>query len=205
MNLNSKSICGFTLIEMLLGLLLSSGVIVGLTFLMSDIFNQLSYEDVNQKVQSYGNYVLDDISESFKLNNIEDISIGNYDGYSIIRVNFPVLDDNSEIKYSIDAVSGGINKNNEPIHANNNTLNQYFNDFENKNYSILVSEFSCSDLNSSESTERYGPRPFDGSNFRSSLYIIDMQVEIYKKIRDELELYNIVDFQRTVFVNDEFI
>lgn len=205
LNLNNKTASGFTLIEMLLGLLLSSGVIVGLTFLMSDIFNQLSYEDVNQKVQSYGNYVLDDISESFKLNNIEDISIGNYDGYSIIRVNFPVLDNNSEIKYSIDAVSGAINKNNEPIHANNNTLNQYFNDFENKNYSILVSEFSCSDLNSAGSTERYGSRPFDGSNFRSSLYIIDMQVEIYKKIKDELRLYNVVDFQRTVFVNDEFI
>ena len=77
--------------------------------------------------------------------------------------------------------------------------------FENKNYSILVSEFSCSDLNSAGSTERYGSRPFDGSNFRSSLYIIDMQVEIYKKIKDELRLYNVVDFQRTVFVNDEFI
>ena len=107
--------------------MLSSGVLIGLTFLMGGIFSQLSYEDVNQKVQNYGNYVLDDISKSFKKNNIDRISIDNYDGFSIIRVWF--TNSNNEIKYSINSTVGGINKNNESIHVNNDNINQYFNDF----------------------------------------------------------------------------
>ena len=204
MNSNNIFQKGFSLIEVLIGLMLSSGVLIGLTFLMGGIFSQLSYEDVNQKVQHYGNYVLDDISESFKKNNIDRISIDNYDGFSIVRVWF--TDSNNEIKYSINsAASGGINKNNEPIHVNNDNINQYFNDFENKNYSVSISEFKCNELGSAGSTERYGNRPFDGNQLKNAVYIVDLQMEIYKKIQNELKLYNIVDFQRTIFVSDEFI
>jgi len=186
-----------------MGLMLSSGVLICLTFLMGSIFSQLSYEDVNQKVQYYGNYVLDDISKSFKKNNIDRISIDNYDGFSIIRVWF--TDSNNEIKYSINSNVGGINKNNEPIHINNDNINQYFDDFENKNYSVSISEFKCNELGSAGSTERYGNRPFDGNQLKNAMYIVDIQMEIYKKIQNELKLYNIVDFQRTIFVSDEFI
>ena len=203
MNLNNIYEKGFSLVEVLVGLMLSSGVLIGLTFLMGDIFNQLSYENVNQKVQSYGNYILDDTSNAFKEPNIDRIRIDNYDGFSIVRVDF--TNSTNEIKYSVNSTSGEIDKNNEPIHLNNNNINQHFNDFENQNYSVSISEFSCNELGFAGNTERYGSRPFDGSKLRNALYIVDFQVEIYKKIRDEMELYNTIDFQRTIFVSDEFI
>ena len=56
-----------------------------------DIFKQLSYEDVNQKILSYGNYVLDDISTSFKKPDIDEIRVDHYDGFAIIRVEFKDL------------------------------------------------------------------------------------------------------------------
>jgi len=202
LNLNNKYLKGFSLIEVLVGILLSSGVLISLTYLMGNIFNQLSYEDVNQKITSYGNYVLDDIAESFKEPDIDKIRIDNYDGYSIIRVEF---DDNSaDIKYSHNLLEG-IMKDNEPIHENNNTVDQYFNDFENSNYSIVISEFKCNELGYAGNTDKYGNRPFDGSEFKNAFYVVDMQIEIYKDIKNMLEFYNVVDFQRTIFVSDEFI
>ena len=207
---------GFSLVEVIIGIMLSSGVLISLTFLMSDIFNQLSYEDVNQKIQSYGNYVLDDISESFKKNNIDRISLSSFDGNSIIRVWF--TNSNSEIKYSVDSAYGVINKNNEPIHANNDHMNQHFNDFENKNYTVVISDFRCIELDQASdvpgenplssnggSSDRYGNRNYDGADFQNALYIVDFQMEIYKKIKNDIKLFNIIDFQRTIFVNDEFI
>ena len=202
MNLNNKYLKGFSLIETLIGIFLSSGVLISLVYFMGTIFNQLSYEDVNQKIVSYGNYVLDDISESFKEPNIDKIRIDNYDGYSIIRVEF---DDNSaDIKYN-NSPADGIMKDNEPIHENNNTLDQYFNDFENANYSVRVSEFKCNELGYAGGTDKYGNRPYDGSELKNAFYIVDMQVKIYRDIKNELKLYNTIDFQRTIFVSNEFI
>ena len=202
MSLNKKYLKGFSLIEVLVGMLLSSGVLISLTYLMGNIFNQLSYEDVNQKIITYGHYVLDDIAESFKEPNIDKIRIDNYDGYSIIRVEFD--DDSNNIKYNNNN-NIGIMKDNEPIYENNNTVNQYFNDFENSNYSIVISEFKCNELGYAGNTDKYGNRPFDGAEFKNAFYIVDMQIEIYKDIKNTLEIYNVVDFQRTIFVSDEFI
>ena len=215
---------GFSLVEVIIGIMLSSGILISLTFLMSDIFNQLSYEDVNQKVQSYGNYVLDDISESFRVDNLEEVSIGSFDGNSIIRIfHTDEYDNTEETKYSVDSGLGIINKNNNPIHNENKDYIdsyrfKYLNDLENKNYRIVVSDFSCLELESisgssfggsplganSPGADRYGPRS-DGGKFKDALYVVGFQMQIYKQINDDLELFNVVSFQRTVFVHNEFI
>ena len=58
MNLSKKYLLnGFSLIELMVGTLLSSILLIGLTLLGSGIWGQLSYEDVHEKVQKYGNYV----------------------------------------------------------------------------------------------------------------------------------------------------
>jgi len=205
---------GFSMIELMVGTVLSSILLIGFTLLGSGIWGQLSYEDVHEKVQRYGNYVLDDMSESFKENNIERIRIDSYaDGYSIVRVEFD--DNTSDIKYSIDYMASNplhdnvqrhqINKNNQAIHRSNDAVNQYYNEFENKGYAVSISKFKCNQLNFAGNTEKYGNRPYDGSQLTNAVYIVDLQIEIYKKMRSSMELYNTIDFQRTLFVTDEFI
>ena len=202
------------MIELMVGTVLSSILLIGFTLLGSGIWGQLSYEDVHEKVQRYGNYVLDDMSESFKENNIERIRIDSYaDGYSIVRVEFD--DNTSDIKYSIDYMASNplhdnvqrhqINKNNQAIHRSNDAVNQYYNEFENKGYAVSISKFKCNQLNFAGNTEKYGNRPYDGSQLTNAVYIVDLQIEIYKKMRSSMELYNTIDFQRTLFVTDEFI
>ena len=223
MNLNKKYLFnGFSLIELMVGTLLSSILLIGFTLLGSEIWGQLSYEDVHEKVQRYGNYVLDDMSQSFRKSDIDKIRIDSYtDGYSVVRVEFD--NGNTDIKYSVDYMVSDplhnisqhqINKNNEPIHRNNNTMNQYYNEFENKGYAVTISEFKCTELTNvgnntqfgeENPTTRYGYRPFDTAAFELAMYIVDLQIEIYKKVGALMELYNRVDFQRTIFVSDEFI
>ena len=98
-----------------------------------------------------------------------------------------------------------INKNNQPIHKDNDAVNQYYNEFENKGYAVSISEFKCNELGFATGTEKYGNRPYDGNQLESAVYIVDLQIEIYKKSGDFMELYNTIDFQRTLFVTDEFI
>ena len=38
-----------------------------------------------------------------------------------------------------------------------------------------------------------------------NIYIVDLQIEIHKEADGQLELYNTMDFQKTIFVTDEFI
>ena len=214
MNLNKQFTQGFSIIELMVGTILSSILLIGFTLLGSGIWGQLSYEDVHEKVQHYGNYVLDDMAKSFTTSNIDKINIDSYtDGYSIVRVEFD--DNTADIKYSVDYMVSNplheniqkhqINKNNQPIHKNNDAVNQYYNDFENKGYAVTISEFKCNELGFSSGTEKYGNRPYDGNQIESAVYIVDMQIEIYKKTGASMQLYNTVDFQRTLFVTDEFI
>jgi len=214
LNLNNYSYKGFTMVELMVSVVLSSILLIGFALLGSGIWGQLAYEDVHEKVQHYGNYVLDDMSESFKESDIERIRIDSYaDGFSIVRVEFN--DNTSDIKYSINYMGTDplheniqkhqINKNNQPIHKNNDGVNQYYNEFENKGYAVSISEFKCNELSSAPSTLKYGNRPYDGSRLESAVYIVDLQIEIYKKTRTSMELYNTIDFQRTLFVTDEFI
>ena len=182
--------------ELMVGTLLSSILLIGFTLLGSGIWGQLSYEDVHEKVQRYGNYVLDDISESFQKNNI-DINLNSYvDNYSVVRVEF--TDSNaSDIKYSIAYMPSDpihqnvqkyqVHKNNQPIHKNNDTVNQYYNEFENKGYAVSISEFKCE------------------PSLQGAVYVINLEIEIYKRAGDSMERYNIIDFERTLFVTDDFI
>ena len=43
------------------------------------------------------------------------------------------------------------------------------------------------------------------ANIDNVFYVVDLQIDIYKKSGSELKHYNTVDFQKTIFVTDEFI
>ena len=64
--------------ELMVGTILSSILLIGFTLLGSGIWGQLSYEDVHEKVQRYGNYVLDDMAKSFTKADIDKIRIDSY-------------------------------------------------------------------------------------------------------------------------------
>ena len=200
--------------ELMVGLLLSSVLLIGFTLLSSGIWGQLSYEDVHEKVQRYGNYVLDDISKAFNESNVVDIRIDSYaDGYSVIRVEFD--DGTPDIKYSIGYMASDplheniqqqqVERNTQAIHRNNDAVNQYYNEFENKGYAVSISKFKCNQVGTpgGPSTAKYGNTP--GGKLRQATYIVDMQIEIHRKTGDSMDLYNTIDFQRVLFVKEEFI
>ena len=200
MYLNNKNQNGFSLVELLLGIMLSSSVLIGLTYFLGSISNQLSYEDVNELVVDYGNYVLDDISESFRERGIRRINSTTYDGFSTIRVEFEQALGLEDIKYNV----GGslIMKDNQPMTKSYDITN-----LENQNYEVEITAFKCSELDdgdwASYHSERYGD---DVSNrLENALYTLEFQVTIYKYINNEREEYSVKDFQRTVFIIDEFI
>ena len=213
MNIDNKYNEGFSLIELMVGTLLSSILLIGFTLLGSGIWEQLSYEDVHEKVQRYGNYVLDDIGNAFTQSDISKISMNNWvDGFTTIQV---WINNGNDISYDVQSIPSGpidgniaknqINKNSIAIHKENDAVNQYYNEFENKGYTVSISKFKCNELGVSNTMTKYGNRPFDGTQFKNATYIVDLEIEIYKRVGADMELYNTIDFQRTLFVKSEFI
>ena len=210
MNLNKTSLKGFSLIELMVTLLLSTMVYIGFGMLGSGVSNQLSYEDVNQKVQHYGNYILDDIYKSFKEANVSYIAVDTHLGKSVIRVKFK--DGAPDIKYQVvespnpffNNNNTQIFKNNELIHKNNDDIDEGYNQFENKNYFVEITRFECNEYDHAEGmVGKYGAGAI--ANIDNVFYVVDLQIDIYKKSGSELKHYNTVDFQKTIFVTDEFI
>ena len=214
MNLNNSYLKqGFSLIELMVTMSMSTIMFIGFMLLGNGVWDQLSFEDVHEQVETYGNYVLDDIGNAFRKSNIDRIDLNNSFGTSIIRVEFS--DGSSDIKYNVQQLgqpllAGNIvtNVRNKIILKNNEAMmgpvvngqiHNYF-QFENKGYAVTISEFKCSPY---EYEGKYGASA--GTDLRNALYIIDMQIEIHKRSGSQLKLYDVVDFQKTIFVTDEFI
>ncbi len=139
--------------ELMVGLLLSSILLIGFTLLGAGIWGQLSYEDVHEKAQRYGNYVLDNMAEEFNEPGVNNIRIDSYDGFSVVRVES--LED-LDVKYSISNMGSSsmhdnlpmhqVLKNNNPIHEDGSRSNYYYNEFENKGYAVTISKFKCNQI-----------------------------------------------------------
>ena len=69
-NVSSK---GFSLIELMITISLSTVMFIGFMLLGNGVWDQLSFEDVHEQVETYGNYVLDDIGDAFRKSNIDRI------------------------------------------------------------------------------------------------------------------------------------
>ena len=212
MNINNKLTQGFSLTELLVGTVLTSILFSGFMLFSSGIWKQLSYEDVHEKVQQYGNYILNDIAREFLKTDIQRIDLSLFESnYDIIRIYYN--DDFNYTQYSSESGSGQINdtyqrtitKNRRPIHRENDSMNQFYNEFENKGYSVSISKFKCARLGVNNSMAKYGNRSFDSNDLKDATYIVDMQVEIYKKNGDNVALYNTIDFQRTLFMKNKII
>ena len=85
------------------------------------------------------------------------------------------------------------------------SLNQFYNQFENKGYAVSISKFKCNELGVINNMSKYGNRSFDSNRLKNATYIVDMQIEIYKRSGSEMKLYNTIDFQRTLVVKNEII
>ena len=119
----------------------------------------------------------------------------------------------SDIKYHVQEVANPFHnksnhlvlKNNEPIYQNNNHIENHYNEFSNKGYAVTISEFACSRL-ADNYQNQYGDDSNPSGTLRDAVYIVDLQIEIYKEQSNgHLELYNTVDFQKTIFVSNVFI
>ena len=212
MNINNKLTQGFSLTELLVGTVLTSILFSGFMLFSSGIWKQLSYEDVHEKAQQYGNYILNDIAREFLNTDIQNINISTFESnYNTINIYYN--DDFDHTQYSINSALGQvndvsqqkINKNSGPIHEENETMNQFYNEFENKGYAVSISKFKCAKLGENNSMTKYGTRSFDSNSLKNATYIVDMQIQIYKKTGANVALYNAIDFQKTLFVKNKII
>ncbi len=200
---------GFSLIEMLIGAILSSILLIGFGLLGVGIWTQISYEDVCAKVDQYGNNVLDNMSDSFKLSNVQDIGLRSYDGFDVVTVQ---RDDATNIKYDIRTIaqSNGyelneLEINDDSFHKENESSNLYYNEFEKKGYATSITEFRCTPIGFTPEDNKYGATDGESGDLSKSMYIVDLQITIYKMISGRPEIYNTVDFQRTLYITNEFI
>tara|TARA_Y100000814_G_scaffold60147_1_gene37286 strand:- start:372 stop:998 length:627 start_codon:yes stop_codon:yes gene_type:complete len=208
LNLNKLSLTsGFSLPELMASMSISAIMFLGFMVLGGGVSNELSYEDVYETVERYGNYVLDDISESFRQSDVDYIELDNAFETTIVRVKFS--SDRNPIKYNIQELeqpllAGNVATNirNKRILKDNAPIDPFLNytNFENKGYAVTISEFRCSPYSYQG---KYGGAA--SNNLSGSVYIIDMQIEIHEVSGNQLALCNTIDFQKTIFVTDEFI
>ena len=202
---------------------------VAFTILGSGVWEQITYEDVQEKVQRYGNYVLDDIAQAFRESDIHEIDMTSYaDNFSIIRIKF--AKDNfgngkSDVSYSVEYAEPLHNitqhliyKNDQPIHKwndsnwehyehlqgyNGHSLDHHYNEFENANYIVTIASFKCTKL-PGNIPKYQGLYNTNQQRLKDAVYVVDLEIEIHKIDGDSPKYYDTVNFNRTVFVSDAY-
>ena len=80
---------------------------------------------------------------------------------------------------------------------------------EDKNYEVQITQFKCSELDQGDwatyhtDEGRYGD--VTSSGLSDAIYTLEFQMTIYRYVNNERKEYSVKDFQRTVFIPDEFI
>ena len=89
MNNNNKYIklqAGFTLMEMLISLVISSVIFLGMSFILTETSRHHAYEEVKLDSKVFANYVLDDIEATIVKGSAIGISPGTYTGIDEITI-----------------------------------------------------------------------------------------------------------------------
>ena len=172
-NTHIKIQAGFTLMEMLVSLVISSIIFLGMCFIITETSRHHAYEDVKLDSKVFANYVLDDIESTIvKASNVS-ISAGTYTGIDQITI---TLSDSS-IVYGSHAEHG--------VAKDDNKIYNYDNTYNNGKAKYSITQLRCYKPDS----DSYNPLNPASLSILNSSFILELKIGLFNPAGDELETF----------------
>jgi len=183
-NIHIKLQAGFTLMEMLVSLVISSIIFLGMCFIITETSRHHAYEDVKLDSKVFANYVLDDIESTIVKGSAISISAETYTGIDQITI---TLTDGS-IVYGSHAEHG--------VAKDENKIYNYDNKYKNGQEKYKITQMICDKAsNANEDTiiilERYNIHLNATTDILKSTYILMLEIALFDPGGDELESYTV--------------
>ena len=172
-NTHIKIQAGFTLMEMLVSLVISSIIFLGMCFVITETSRHHAYEDVKLDSKVFANYVLDDIESTIVKGSAISISAGTYTSIDQITI---TLSDGSIVYGS--HVEHGVAK-------DDNKIYNYDNIYDNGIAKFSIIEMRCS----KPTTDSYNPSNPASLSILNSSFILKLKIGLFDPAGDELETF----------------
>ena len=170
---NIKPQAGFTLMEMLISLVISSIIFLGICFVIVENSKLQAYEDVKLDSKVFANYVLDEIENTIVKGSNVSISPGTYSG--IDRITVSLADGN--IVYDNHAEHG--------VAKNGYKIYNYDNTYKNGREKYSISEMRCY----RPTSDNYNQSNPASLNILNASFILELKIGLFDPAGDELESY----------------
>ena len=164
---------GFTLMELLVSLVISSIIFLGMGFIITETSQHHAYEDVKLDSKVFANYVLDDIENTIVRGSNVNITAGIYSGIDEITISLT----EGSIVYSSHSKHG--------IAKSGNKIYNYDNTYDNGRAKYSITEMRCYKP-TSDSYNLSSPASLDILN---SSFILELKIGLFDPAGDELESY----------------
>ena len=174
-NTHIKIQAGFTLMEMLVSLVISSIIFLGMCFIITETSRHHAYEDVKLDSKVFANYVLDDIESTIVKGSAIAVSAGTYP--DIYQITITLTD--GSIVYGSHAEHG--------VAKNDNKIYNYDNTYTNGQEKYKIIELTCE----SPDHARYVPSNITSSNILDSSYVLKLKIGLFDPAGDELEEFEV--------------
>ena len=172
-NTDIKLQAGFTLIEMLISLVISSIIFFGMCFVITETSKHHAYEDVKLESKVFANYILDDIESIIVKGSSVSISAGTYTGIDEITITLP----DGNIVYGSHSDHG--------ISKDDNKIYNYDNIYENGREKYSITEMRCY----RPTSDNYYPSNPASLSILNSSFILELKIGLFDTAGDELESY----------------
>ena len=178
---------GFTGVDVLLSLVLSSFIFLGMSYIFIDVTEKLRVEEIRSDVLKYGNTILNSIEKDMV--QATKVDYEEFQSYSKIKC----TKDGVLTVYSIDPVNG-ILKNGLPFHVIAGSAIRFDNINSAGQLLYEIFKFECKPvgINSDNTNERYG----------SSIFDVKMFVDVYNTHN---ELIDEVFFNRRIYAVNNYL
>ena len=178
MNNNNKNIklqAGFTLIEILISLVISSILFLGISSVIVESSKLHAYEEVKLESKVFANYVLDDIENTIVKGSTINITPGVYTGIDQITI---TLTDGS-IEYNRHAEYG--------ISRSGNKIYNYDNTYDNGQEKYSITEMRCY----KPSNDSYNSSNPASLKILNSSFVLELKIGLFDPAGDKLEDYTV--------------
>jgi prepilin-type N-terminal cleavage/methylation domain-containing protein len=164
---------GFTLMEMLISLVISSVVFLGMSFILTETSRHHAFEEVKLDSKVFANYVLDDIENTLVKGSNVSISAGTYTGIDEITI---ALTDGNTV-YASHSEYG--------VSKDNNKIYNYDNIYDNGIAKFSIKEMRCY----KPTSDSYSSSNPASLNILNSSFILELEIALFDPAGDELESF----------------
>jgi prepilin-type N-terminal cleavage/methylation domain-containing protein len=164
---------GFTLMEMLISLVISSIIFLGMSFILIETSRHHAYEEVKLDSKVFANYVLDDIENTLVKGSNVSISAGIFTGIDEITI---ALTDGNTV-YTSHSEHG--------VSKDNNKIYNYDNIYDNGTEKFSIKEMRCY----KPTSDSYNSSNPASLNILNSSFILELKIALFDPAGDELESF----------------